>query len=75
MINLDLKVNMAENSSDRWTKEDEERLRQLVLANAPPFEIAITLGRTVSAVKARAHSLGLTIARFGIRRRGLARWG
>jgi len=66
---------MPANNSDRWTEDDEEQLRQLVLANAPPYEIAVTLGRTVAAVKARAHSLGLTIARFGIRRRGLARWG
>jgi hypothetical protein len=62
-------------NSDRWTDDDEERLRQLVLANTPPFQIAEALGRTVSAVKARAHSLGITLAILGFRRRGLSKWG
>jgi DNA-directed RNA polymerase specialized sigma24 family protein len=66
---------VAINNSDRWTQEEEERLRQLVLANTTPFEIAEALGRTVSAVKARAHSLGLTTARLGNKRRGLSKWG
>jgi hypothetical protein len=66
---------MATNDSDRWTEDEEQRLRQLVLANTPPFEIAKTLGRTVSAVKARAHLLGITLARLGMKRRGLSRWG
>ena len=62
------------NNSDRWTEDEEERLRHLVLSNTPPFEIAVTLGRTVSAVKSKAHSLGLTLASFGIGRRALSRW-
>jgi hypothetical protein len=49
------------NNRDRRTDDDEERLRQLVLANTPPFQIAEALGRTESAVKARAHSLGITL--------------
>jgi acyl carrier protein len=48
---------MPANNSDRWTQDDEEQLRQLVLANAPRYEIAVKLERTVAAVKARAHSL------------------
>ena len=59
---------MAANNSDRWTQEEEDRLRSLVLDNTAPFEIAETLGRTVSTVNTRAHLLGLTLARFGIRR-------
>jgi hypothetical protein len=55
---------MAIKDSNHWTQEDEEILRRLVLTNTPPFEIARVLGRTVSAVKTRARSLGLRIA-FG----------
>jgi hypothetical protein len=55
---------MAIKDGNHWTQEDEEMLRRLVLANAPPFEIARVLGRTVSAVKTRARALGLRIA-FG----------
>ena len=66
---------MAANNSDRWTQEEEDRLRILVLDNTAPFEIAEALGRTVSTVNTRAHLLGLTLARLGIRRRGPSRSG
>jgi hypothetical protein len=66
---------MAVNNNNRWNQDEDERLRHLVLSNTSAFEIAETLGRTVPAVKARAHSLGLTLARVGIRRNPLARWG
>jgi hypothetical protein len=66
---------MTTNNGNRWTQEEEEQLRQLVLANTPSFEIAETLGRKVSAVYAKASSLGLTLLRLGIRRRALSRWG
>jgi len=66
---------MVEKNSDRWTQEEDDRLRRLLIADTSPSEIAEMLGRTVSAVKARAYSLGLTLARFGIRRRGMSRWG
>jgi hypothetical protein len=60
----------------QWTKEEEERLRQLFLQNETPNEIAHVLGRSVSAVKAKAHALGMTSAQLGNRiRRGVARWG
>lgn len=65
----------AANNSDRWTPEEDERLRQLLFTNTPPSEIAVTLGRTVPAVKSRAHSLGITLARLGNRRRSQSRWG
>jgi hypothetical protein len=54
----------AKQRRDLWTREDEKRLQQLVLANESPFQIAAKLGRTELAVKARAHLLGLTLARF-----------
>jgi hypothetical protein len=66
---------MAVNNSNRWNSEDDERLRHLVFSNSPPFEIAKALGRTVPSVKARAHALGLTLARFGNRRKTLSKWG
>ena len=59
-----------------WTKYEEERLQQMFLQNALPEEIAKDLGRTVSAVKSKAHALGITIARFQNRTRPmLSRWG
>jgi len=58
-----------------WSREEEERLQHLVLANIPSFEIAEALGRTVSAVYAKASSLRLTLARSGTRRRPVSRWG
>ena len=66
---------MTAKNSDRWTQEDDEHLRRPLITDTPPSEIAETLGQTVSAVKARAYLLGITLARFGIRRRGMSRWG
>jgi hypothetical protein len=51
------------NSYKKWTSEDDELLRNLVLANFSPFDIAAKLGRSVSTVKARAHCLGMTLRR------------
>ena len=60
-----------------WTKGEEARLRQLLIEkNARPDEIAKDLHRSVSAVKSKAHAMGMTIALLGNRRRpGLSRWG
>jgi hypothetical protein len=46
---------------DRWTPEDDELLRKLVLANASPFDIAVQLERSLSSVRARAHRLGIPL--------------
>jgi hypothetical protein len=53
------------NSYKKWTAEDDELLRNLVLANVSPFDIAAKLGRSVSTVKARAHCLGTTLRPLG----------
>jgi hypothetical protein len=53
------------NSYKKWTSEDDELLRNLVLANVSPFDIAAQLGRSVSTVKALAHCLGMTFRRLG----------
>jgi hypothetical protein len=59
-----------------WTREQEERLRKLLQGNARPDEIAQDLQRSVSAVKSKAHAMGLTVAQIGNpSRRGLSRWG
>jgi hypothetical protein len=41
------------NNRTAWTAAEDERLRQLVISNASPSEIAEDLGRTASAVRAR----------------------
>jgi hypothetical protein len=53
------------NSYKKWTSEDDELLRNLVLANVSPFDIAAKLGRSVSTDKARAHFLGILLRRLG----------
>ena len=45
----------------RWAPEEDELLRELVLANASPFDIAVQLGRSLSSVRARAHRLGISL--------------
>jgi hypothetical protein len=57
-----------------WTKEEEERLRNLLQKNARPAEIAKDLSRSASAVKSKAHAMGLTVAQIGnFRRRRLSK--
>jgi len=59
-----------------WTRDEEERLRQLLQANARPDEIAKALNRSAAAVKSKAHAMGLTVAQIGnFRRRRLSKWG
>jgi hypothetical protein len=59
-----------------WTKEEEERLRMLLQGNTRPDEIAKDLSRSASAVKSKAHAMGLTVAQIGnFRRRGPPKWG
>jgi hypothetical protein len=50
------------NSAKAWTTDEEERLR-------PTFDIAADLGRTVSAVQARAQALHL-VRQFAIQDQG-----
>jgi DNA-directed RNA polymerase specialized sigma24 family protein len=47
--------------NNRWTPDEDMLLRELVLENAAPFEIAAQLGRSISSVKARAHRLGIPL--------------
>jgi hypothetical protein len=60
------------NSAKAWTTDEEERLRKLIISNAPAFDIAADLGRTVSAVRARAQALRISFgsSRLRIRAKG-----
>jgi hypothetical protein len=60
------------NSAKAWTSDEDERLRKLIISNAPAFDIAEELGRTVTAVIARAQSLGIPrgSSRFRMKAKG-----
>jgi hypothetical protein len=51
------------NNRKAWTSGEDERLREFVISNASFFDIADELGRTVVAVKARAHAIGIALRR------------
>jgi hypothetical protein len=51
------------NNCKAWTSDEDERLREFVISNASLFDIADELGRTVVAVKARAHAIGIALRR------------
>jgi hypothetical protein len=59
------------NNSKAWTSDENERLRQLVISNASLSNIAEDLGRTASAVRARAHALRIALghSRFIMKRK------
>jgi hypothetical protein len=50
-----------------WTSDEDERLRKLIISNASVIDIAAELGRTVKAVRARAHALRIALARSRFR--------
>jgi hypothetical protein len=51
------------NNRKAWTADEDERLRQLVISNASLSDIAGDLGRTASAVRARAHAKRIALGR------------
>ena len=60
------------NNAKAWTSDEDERLRKLVISNAPAFDIAADLGRTVTAVRARAQALRISLgsSRFWMKAKG-----
>jgi hypothetical protein len=66
---------MAQNRRKTWTMEDDERLRQLSSSGASVATIAKDLGRTESAVLARAYAIGVAFRRLKTRRRTFSKWG
>jgi hypothetical protein len=53
------------NNAKTWTSDEDERLRELVISNVSVIDIA--LGRTVKAVRARAHTLRIALGRSRFR--------
>lgn len=47
----------------RWTPEQDERLRSMMIAGSSPAAIGLTLQRSVAAIRARAHVLRLSFER------------
>jgi hypothetical protein len=55
------------NDAKTWTSDEDERLRELVISNVSVIDIAADLGRTVKAVRARAHTLRIALGRSRFR--------
>jgi hypothetical protein len=55
------------NNAKAWTSDEDERLRNLIISNVPAFDIAADLGRTVSAVRARAQALRISLGSSRLR--------
>ena len=55
------------NNAKAWTSDEDERLRELVISNVSVIDIAADLGRTVKAVRARAHTLRIALGRSRFR--------
>jgi hypothetical protein len=57
------------NNAKARTSDEDERLRELVISNASVFDVAADLGRTVVAVRARAHALRIALghSRFRVK--------
>jgi hypothetical protein len=62
-----VKRGVSKNRKVRWTPEEDELLRKLVVANVPVSEIAAELGRSMSSVKERAHFLRTIMGRFTLK--------
>jgi len=51
----------------RKSQDEDERLRKLIISNTSVIDIAADLGRTVKAVRARAHALRIALGRSRFR--------
>jgi hypothetical protein len=71
----DEEIKRYEKTGTVWTIEEDQKLRELVASGTDLADVAKSLSRTLSAVKARAYALRLLLGRSGVRRRGLSRWG
>ena len=52
-----------------WTEADDQRLRLLAVSGKTSCENAKEIGRSISAVQARAKKLGLSLKQVMVRRR------
>ena len=57
---------MPENSSNKWTPEEDARLKSLIEANTSIHLIAAKLKRSVAAVRARASTLDISMKRVQV---------
>jgi hypothetical protein len=55
---------MVVTRSKPWTAEEDNLFRTMVEANVSPDVIATKMNRTVSALKARAYTIGLPLKWF-----------
>jgi hypothetical protein len=60
---------MPENSNNKWTPEEDVRLKSLIEANTSLHLIAAKLKRSVSAIRARASIRNISIKRIFVRPR------
>ena len=70
LVELGLEAKEMRSETKRWTTEEDDILRQAALAGTSVAEIASTVGRTESAVRARAYVLRVLLRPVGITRRG-----
>jgi hypothetical protein len=49
------------NNGKEWTTTDAQQLKTLAAQNTPTRVIGLKLGRTVDAVRTRAHDLGISL--------------
>ena len=54
---------LPKNTNNVWTPEEDKRLKSLIESSFPMHSIAAALQRSASAVKGRAHRLGISIKR------------
>jgi hypothetical protein len=57
---------VPENSNNKWTPEEDARLKSLIEASVPIDLIAAKMKRTTQGVKYRAHALGISIRRVWV---------
>jgi hypothetical protein len=63
---------VPENSSSKWTPEEDARLKSLIEANTSIHLIATKLKRSVAAIRSRASTLDIPIkrVRVGLKAKG-----
>jgi hypothetical protein len=57
---------VPENSNNKWTPEEDARLKTLIEANMSIHLIAAKMKRTTQAVKYRASTLGISTKRVWV---------
>jgi hypothetical protein len=57
---------VPENSNNKWTAEDDVRLKSLIEASVSIDLVAAKMKRTIQAVKWRANARGISIKRVRI---------